>query len=82
MDQKERAKKDLDKLEKILSIAKDLGFDKKYSKIIEHAQNYQNDAVHFYEAGDYFTCFGAANYAYGHIDALLILEGKRDDHIL
>ena len=82
MDQKERAKKDLDKLEKILGIFRKLGFDRKYPAVLEYAENYRHDARHFFESGDYFTSFGAANYAYGFIDAVLVIEGKKDDHIL
>jgi len=82
MDEKERALKDLEKLDRILAIAKELGLDGKYAAVMEHAENYRKDAKHFYEKGDYFTSFGAANYAYGHIDALLLIEGKRDQNIL
>lgn len=82
MEIKERAEKDLIKLRKIIQIFCNLGFDKKYSKVYEVAQNYSTDANHFYSIGDYFTSFGAANYAYGHIDALLLLEGKKDEYIL
>ncbi|MGV8084672.1 MAG: DUF357 domain-containing protein [Candidatus Bilamarchaeum sp.] len=82
MDQKERTLKDLDKLQRIITIAKDLGLDKKYQDVLDHAQNYLVDAQHFYNSGDYFTSFGAANYAYGFIDAILIIEGKRDQNIL
>ena len=82
MDSKERAKKDLDKLAKIISIFRSLGLDKKYPRIMEYAENYSHDAKHFFEKGDYFTSFGAANYAYGFIDAILVVEGKKDEHIL
>lgn len=82
MDQQERAKKDLDKLDRIINIFRLLGFDKKYPKILEYAMNYGLDAKHFYDKGDYFSSFGAANYAYGYIDAILLLEGKKDEHIL
>ncbi len=33
----------------------------------------------FVEKGDYFTSFGAANYAYGFIDCILVLENKKDE---
>lgn len=79
---KERAKKDLEKLEHIIKVFKDHGFGKKYPKVLEYAENYGSDAKHFYEKGDYFSSFGAANYAYGFIDAILLLEGKKDDNIL
>lgn len=82
MEAKERAGKDLEKLEKILKVFKDLGFDKKYPEVLEYAENYAKDARHFYKSGDYFTSFGAANYAYGFIDSVLVIEGKKGQHIL
>ena len=80
MEPKERAKKDIDKLEKIIQIFKDEGLAEKYPQVLEYAENYGADAKHFYESGDYFSSFGAANYAYGYIDAILLIEGK--SHIL
>ncbi|HSB46720.1 MAG TPA: DUF357 domain-containing protein [Candidatus Bilamarchaeum sp.] len=82
MDDKERAGKDIDKLDRILSIFRSLGLDKKYPAVLEYAENYRSDAKHFFAQGDFFTSFGAANYAYGFIDAVLLIEGKKDDHIL
>ncbi len=82
MDERERAEKDLEKLNRIIKVFKSLGLDKKYPKISEYAENYGHDARHFFEKGDYFTSFGAANYAYGFIDAVLVIEGKKDEHIL
>lgn len=79
MDMRERAKKDLDKLARILAVFRKLGFDRKYPRVAEYAENYGRDAKHFYEKGDYFTSFGAANYAYGFIDAVLVIEGKKDE---
>jgi len=79
MDEKERAKKDLDKLDKIIRRFKELGLEPKYPEVLEFAENYSKDAKHFYEKKDYFTSFGAANYAYGFIDAVLVIEGKRDE---
>lgn len=79
MEPKERAKKDLDKLDRIIKRFKELGFSEKYLKVLEYAENYAKDAKHFYEEGDYFTAFGAANYAYGFIDAVLVIEGKKDE---
>ncbi len=74
--EKERAKKDIEKLDRIIAIFKSLNLAEKYPKIIEYAENYCSDAKHFYEKGDYFTSFGAANYAYGFIDAILVIEDK------
>ena len=82
MDPEERARKDIEKLDRIIAIFRSLGFDKKYPKVLECAENYGKDAKHFFDKGDYFSSFGAANYAYGHIDAILLIEGKKDDHIL
>ena len=82
MDPKSRAKKDIDKLEKIISVFKELGLDAKYPQVLEYAENYCTDSKHFYEKGDFFSSFGAANYAYGFIDAILLIEGKKDDHVL
>lgn len=82
MDYRERAKKDLDKLEKIIGIFRSLGLDKKYPEILEYSENYGRDARHFFDKGDYFSSFGAANYAYGYIDAVLLIEGKKDEYIL
>jgi len=77
MDERERAAKDLHKLEEIIVEFRKLEFDKKFPSILEWAENYMNDAKHFFEKKDYFTSFGAANYAYGIIDGILISEGKK-----
>ncbi len=82
MDEKERAKKDLEKLWAIMDIVDHLNLSVKYPALMETARNYGKDAEHFYKNGDYFTSFGAANYAYGFMDAILILEGIREKHIL
>ena len=54
-----------------------LELDRKYPRILDWVRNYQKDAQHFYERGDYFSAFGAANYAFGIIDGILILERKK-----
>jgi hypothetical protein len=83
MEHKERAGKDLIKLRKMMDIFVGLGLDRKYPAIFAYASDYAADAGHFFDKGDYFTSFGAANYAYGFIDAIMIIEGKKDDrHIL
>ena len=79
MDQKTRAKKDLDKLDRIIIEFKKLKLDSKYPQVMEWAQNYATDAKHYFEKGDYFTSFGAANYAYGFIDCVLVIEKKKDE---
>ncbi len=82
MDEKTRAQKDLDKLGKIIAVFKSYKFDAKYPEVFEYVENYASDARHYFGKGDYFTSFGAANYAYGFIDAVLVIEGKKDEHIL
>jgi len=79
MDEKQRAKKDILKLERMTDIFKKNGFASKYPEVMEYVENYYSDANHFHENGDYFTSFGAANYAYGFIDAILVIEGKKDE---
>ena len=79
MDQKSRAEKDLVKLNLIISEFKKRGLDSKYPAVLEWAQNYATDAKHYFEKGDYFTSFGAANYAYGFIDCVLVIEKRKDE---
>jgi len=79
LDEKSRAKKDIEKLDRIVIEFKGFGFDKKYPQVYEWAQNYATDAKHYFEKGDYFTSFGAANYAYGFIDCILVLENRKDE---
>jgi hypothetical protein len=82
MDAKARAIKDINKLQRMLITFKSMGLGDKYPKVLEYVENYAADARHFYEKEDYFSAFGAANYAYGFIDAILVIEGKKDDHVL
>lgn len=82
MDAKSRAKKDIDKLQRMLTAFKSMGFGGKYPAVLEYIENYAADAGHFYDKEDYFSAFGAANYAYGFIDAILVIEGKKDDYVL
>ena len=76
---RERSSRDIEKLEQILIYCKSLKLSSEYDAAVAWAENYYTDAKHFYEKKDYFSAFGAANYAYGIIDALLIIEGKKDN---
>lgn len=76
----ERAQKSLQKLEKRINEARKLNFHKKYSEVFNLASDYTQDSRHFFEKGDYFSSFGCSDYAYGLIDALLIIEGKKDEY--
>ena len=77
MEEKERAKKDIDKLEAVLKEFRKLKLDAEYPEALEWAENYHSDARHFFARKDYFTAFGAANYAYGIIEGLLIISGNK-----
>lgn len=79
IDEKSRALKDIEKLDRVMHEFVKLKLHEKYPQIYEWAKNYANDAKHYYEKGDYFTSFGCANYAYGFIDCVLIMEGKKKD---
>jgi hypothetical protein len=82
MDAKARAIKDINKLSVMIIRFRTLGLADKYPRVLEYIENYAADARHFYEKEDYFSAFGAANYAYGFIDAVLVIEGRKDEHIL
>lgn len=77
MNEQERAFKDIEKLKGIISEFQKLKLSETYLKILEWATNYMHDSEHFYKKKDYYSAFGAANYAYGIIDAILIIEGKK-----
>ncbi len=78
--EKERAQKSLEKLKKRIIEARELSFHKKYSEVFNLASDYTDDSKHYYEKGDYFSSFGCSDYAYGLIDALLIIEGKKEEY--
>jgi len=77
MEMKERAEKDVKKLKEIIAEFELLDLHEKYHDAYEWAKNYLKDAEHFFAKKDYFSSFGAANYAYGIIDGILIIEKKK-----
>ena len=77
--QEERAQKSLEKLEARLKDIQNLGFSEKYPEIFELASQYTKDSRHYLEKGDYFSSFGCSDYAYGLLDAILIIEGKKGE---
>ena len=79
MNEKERATKDIDKLKKILVEFKKHKLDKKYPQILEWTENYLHDSEFFFKKEDYFSAFGSANYAFGIVDGILIIENKKDE---
>ncbi len=76
--EKERAKKDIQMLSKLLEYFENSGLAKKYKDSFEWAKNYFRDAEHYYKKGDYFSSFGCANYGYGILDGILINEGIKE----
>lgn len=80
MDEKQRAKKDLEKLSALLKYFASQPILKKYKKQTDFAKNYEKDAIHFYEKKDYFTSFGCANYAYGILEGIILKEKGKTFH--
>ena len=78
---RERSSRDIEKLKKIILEVKKLKPDARYNAAIAWAENYLHDSEHFYKKKDYYSAFGAANYAYGIIDGILIIEGRKDAEV-
>lgn len=70
--QKERAEKSLRKLKAHLESSAWIA--DRYPKVFALAEQYAKDAEHFLGKGDYFSSFGASDYAYGLLDAVCIIE--------
>ncbi len=79
MNERERALKDIKKLEDAIKEFEKSGLAKKYPEPYNWAKNYLHDAEYYFEKGNYFTSFGCANYAYGIIDGIIIHEGKKKE---
>lgn len=77
--QEKRAGKSLEKLEARMKDAESLGFSQKYPEVFALASQYAADSRHYFEKKDFFSSFGCSDYAYGLIDALLIIEGKKGE---
>lgn len=77
--QKSRAEKSLKKLSSRINDAKSLGYHSRYPDVFNLALQYAEDASYYLKKEDYFSSFGCSDYAYGLLDALLILEGKKGD---
>lgn len=78
-DEKARAKKDIIKLMQILKEFKAMRLDSRYPEVLKWAENYLFDSKYFFNNKDYFSAFGSANYAFGIIDGILIINGKKKD---
>ncbi|MBD3389888.1 DUF357 domain-containing protein [Candidatus Micrarchaeota archaeon] len=77
--QKSRAEKSLKKLYSRIDDSKSLGHHSRYPDVFNLAMQYAGDAAYYFKKEDYFSSFGCSDYAYGLLDALLILEGKKGD---
>jgi hypothetical protein len=74
MDQEGRARASIEKTEKLAaSFAPDANEKEIYGK----AMQYIHDAKYFHGKGDYFSSFGASDYAYGLIEALSMMRKQR-----
>ncbi|MEM4272091.1 MAG: DUF357 domain-containing protein [Candidatus Bilamarchaeaceae archaeon] len=76
--EKKRSEKGLLALERRLKDAESLGLNEKYAAIFSLASQYARESRQYFERGDFFSSFGCSDYAYGLLDALLILEGKKE----
>lgn len=72
MDEKERAERSIRKLKAHLGRSR--WVKEKYPKVFSLAEQYAEDATHFFNKGDCFSSFGASDYAYGLLDAVWIAE--------
>lgn len=82
MDEKARSEKDLEKLKALLTYFRTQPFSAKYTTQLDFAETYWKDAKYYYEKGDFFTAFGCANYAYGILEGILIIEKGKTFHEL
>ncbi len=65
---KVRAKRSIKALSEKLEVLKDES--KRFEEMYNRAVQYYEDAKHYFEKGDYFTSFGASDYAYGILDMI------------
>lgn len=70
--EKERAEKSIQKLKAHLEGSAWIA--DRYPLVFSLAEQYAKDAEHFFKKGDYFSSFGASDYAYGLLDAVCIIE--------
>ncbi len=72
---RERCIKSIKKAEELLERVATLPLTKREKEIVEKAKHYLDDAKYFLSKEDFFTSFGASDYAYGLLEALLFLKG-------
>ncbi|MGV8176928.1 MAG: DUF357 domain-containing protein [Candidatus Bilamarchaeaceae archaeon] len=77
-----RASKDIEKFKKLIKKFKEFGLDGKYPGIMEYCENYLVDSIYYFEKGDFFSSWGCANYGYGILDGVLMVEGRKDEAVI
>jgi hypothetical protein len=70
--EKERAERSLSKLK--VHLGRSGWIKEKHPSVFALAGQYAADAGHFFQKKDYFSSFGASDYAYGLLDAVWIIE--------
>ncbi len=71
---RDRCIRSIEKAEELLKRVRALNLSEKEKSIVEKAEQYINDARYFLSRGDFFSSFGASDYAYGLLEALLFLK--------
>jgi hypothetical protein len=74
MDHMERSRLSIEKTENLLRVFVPNQNEK---EVFDKARAYLSDSKHFFEKQDYFSSFGASDYAYGLVEALIMTRGKR-----
>ncbi|MEM0437754.1 MAG: DUF357 domain-containing protein [Candidatus Micrarchaeia archaeon] len=70
--ERQRAETSLKKLRQHLKKCSKL--ERHFKAQYELARQYCEDAAHYFRKGDYFTSFGCSDYAYGLLDAILMVK--------
>jgi hypothetical protein len=70
--ERERAERSLSKL--TVHLERSAWIKEKHPSVFALAEQYAKDAGHFFRKGDYFSSFGASDYAYGLLDAVWMTE--------
>lgn len=70
--EKERAERSLAKLK--VHLERSAWIKEKHPSVFALAEQYARDAEHFFQKKDYFSSFGASDYAYGLLDGVWLAE--------
>lgn len=75
---KRRAEKDILLVKELFEYVKNRYSDEIF--IMDWAERYIKDAEHYLKKGDYFSSFGASNYAYGLLESIIMQREKKGFH--